>query len=101
MPRLLENLGAASFELTPDNLREIKAASDKMTFKGRVTLNTSRNWSAAERKRAETQSHTWVRFSSLTSAATFLEGSSGNGVRTSSEQRSIRAWQNLLNESRW
>ena len=33
-PRLLENLGAASVELTPDDLREINAASDKMTFQG-------------------------------------------------------------------
>ena len=31
-PRLLENLGAASVELTPDDLREINAASDKITF---------------------------------------------------------------------
>src|SRR5882724_6241470 len=30
-PRLLENLGAASVELTPDDLREINAASDKIT----------------------------------------------------------------------
>jgi len=33
-PRLLENLGAASVELTPDDLREINASSDKMTFQG-------------------------------------------------------------------
>jgi len=33
-PRLLENLGAASVELTPDDLREINAASDKITFQG-------------------------------------------------------------------
>jgi aryl-alcohol dehydrogenase-like predicted oxidoreductase len=32
--RLLENLGAASIELTPDDLREINAASDKITFQG-------------------------------------------------------------------
>ena len=33
-PRLLENLGAASVELTRDDLREINAASDKITFQG-------------------------------------------------------------------
>jgi len=33
-PRLLENLGAASVELTPDDLREINAASDTITFQG-------------------------------------------------------------------
>jgi len=33
-PRLLENLGAASVELTPEDLREINAASDKITFQG-------------------------------------------------------------------
>ena len=33
-PRLLENLGAASIDLTPDDLREINAASDKITFQG-------------------------------------------------------------------
>ena len=33
-PRLLENLGATSVELTPDDLREINAASDKITFQG-------------------------------------------------------------------
>ena len=33
-PRLLENLGAASVQLTPDDLREINAASDKITFQG-------------------------------------------------------------------
>jgi len=33
-PRLLENLGAASVEVTPDDLREINAASDKITFQG-------------------------------------------------------------------
>jgi len=32
--RLLENLGAASVELTPADLREINAASDKITFQG-------------------------------------------------------------------
>jgi aryl-alcohol dehydrogenase-like predicted oxidoreductase len=34
LPRLLENLGAASVELTPDILREINSASDKMTLEG-------------------------------------------------------------------
>ena len=34
LPRLLENLGAASVELMPDDLREINAASDKITFQG-------------------------------------------------------------------
>ena len=33
-PRLLENLGAASVELTPDDLREINAVSDTITFQG-------------------------------------------------------------------
>jgi len=33
-PRLLENLGAASVELTPDDLREINASSDKITLQG-------------------------------------------------------------------
>jgi aryl-alcohol dehydrogenase-like predicted oxidoreductase len=33
-PRLLENLAAASVELTPDDLREINATSDKITFQG-------------------------------------------------------------------
>ena len=33
-PRLLENLASASVELTPDDLREINAASDKITFQG-------------------------------------------------------------------
>jgi aryl-alcohol dehydrogenase-like predicted oxidoreductase len=34
LPRLAENLGAASVELTPDDLREINAASDKITLQG-------------------------------------------------------------------
>jgi aryl-alcohol dehydrogenase-like predicted oxidoreductase len=34
LPRLLENLGAASVELTPADLREINAASDKITLQG-------------------------------------------------------------------
>jgi aryl-alcohol dehydrogenase-like predicted oxidoreductase len=34
LPRLLENLGAASVELTPDVLREIDAASAKITLHG-------------------------------------------------------------------
>src|SRR5207342_2101616 len=34
MPRLLENLGAASVELTPGDLREINAASDEITLQG-------------------------------------------------------------------
>ncbi len=34
LPRLLENLGGASIELTPDDLREINAASDKITLHG-------------------------------------------------------------------
>lgn len=34
LPRLLENLGAVAVELTPDNLREINAASDKLTLQG-------------------------------------------------------------------
>ena len=33
-PRLFENLGAASVELTPDDLREINAASNKITIQG-------------------------------------------------------------------
>ena len=33
-PRLLENLRAASVELTPDDLREMNAASDKIAFQG-------------------------------------------------------------------
>jgi aryl-alcohol dehydrogenase-like predicted oxidoreductase len=32
--RLVENIGGASLELTPDDLREINAASDKMTLQG-------------------------------------------------------------------
>ena len=34
LPRLLENLGAVAIELTPDNLREITAAADKITLQG-------------------------------------------------------------------
>ena len=34
LPRLLENLGAASVELTPGDLREINAAADKITLQG-------------------------------------------------------------------
>jgi aryl-alcohol dehydrogenase-like predicted oxidoreductase len=34
LPRLLENLGAASVELTPGDLHEINAASDKITLQG-------------------------------------------------------------------
>ncbi len=34
LPRLLENLGGATLELTPDDLREIKAASDQITLQG-------------------------------------------------------------------
>jgi len=34
LPRLLENLGAASVELSPGDLREIIAASDKITLQG-------------------------------------------------------------------
>src|SRR3981189_3206304 len=34
VPRLLENLGAVSLELTPDDLREINATSDKITLQG-------------------------------------------------------------------
>jgi aryl-alcohol dehydrogenase-like predicted oxidoreductase len=34
LPRLLENLGGASIDLTPDDLREINAASDGMTLQG-------------------------------------------------------------------
>ncbi|MDB6025025.1 MAG: aldo/keto reductase [Verrucomicrobiales bacterium] len=34
LPRLLENLGAVALELTHDDLREINAASDKITLQG-------------------------------------------------------------------
>ncbi len=34
VPRLLENLGAVAVELTPDNLREITAAADRITLQG-------------------------------------------------------------------
>ncbi|HXN35194.1 MAG TPA: aldo/keto reductase [Opitutaceae bacterium] len=34
LPRLAENLGSASVELTPDDLREINAASDRITLQG-------------------------------------------------------------------
>src|SRR6266540_4216431 len=34
LPRLLENLGAASVELTPDDLLEINAASEQITLQG-------------------------------------------------------------------
>jgi aryl-alcohol dehydrogenase-like predicted oxidoreductase len=34
LPRLLENLGAASVELTPADLREINTASDNITLQG-------------------------------------------------------------------
>ena len=34
LPRLFENLGAVSLELTPDDLREINAISDKITLQG-------------------------------------------------------------------
>ena len=34
LPRLLENLGAVAVELTPDDLREINAAADKITLQG-------------------------------------------------------------------
>jgi len=34
LPRLIENLGAASVELTPGDLREINTASDKITLQG-------------------------------------------------------------------
>src|SRR5476651_1403020 len=34
LPRLIENLGAASVELSPADLREINAASDEMTLQG-------------------------------------------------------------------
>jgi aryl-alcohol dehydrogenase-like predicted oxidoreductase len=34
LPRLLENLGGASLELTPDDLREINASSAKITLQG-------------------------------------------------------------------
>ena len=34
LPRLLENLGAASVELTPGDLREINTAADKITLQG-------------------------------------------------------------------
>src|SRR5271169_2909702 len=34
LPRLLENLGAVAIELSPDELREITAAADKITLQG-------------------------------------------------------------------
>jgi aryl-alcohol dehydrogenase-like predicted oxidoreductase len=34
LPRLLENVGAASIELTPADLREINAACDRITLQG-------------------------------------------------------------------
>jgi aryl-alcohol dehydrogenase-like predicted oxidoreductase len=34
LPRLVENIGGASLELTPDDLREINAASNKLTLQG-------------------------------------------------------------------
>jgi aryl-alcohol dehydrogenase-like predicted oxidoreductase len=34
LPRLLENIGAVSVELTPGDLREINAAADKITLQG-------------------------------------------------------------------
>ena len=34
LPRLFENLGGASLELTPDDLREINASSAKITLQG-------------------------------------------------------------------
>jgi len=34
LPRLIENLGATSVELTPGDLREIKSASDRITLQG-------------------------------------------------------------------
>ena len=34
LPRLLENLGAVAVKLTADDLREINAASDKITLQG-------------------------------------------------------------------
>ena len=34
LPRLIENLGAASIELTPGDLQEINSASDKITLQG-------------------------------------------------------------------
>jgi aryl-alcohol dehydrogenase-like predicted oxidoreductase len=34
LPRLLENLGAVAVELTPNDLREINAAADKITLRG-------------------------------------------------------------------
>ena len=34
LPRLIENIGGAALELTPDDLREINAASDKLTLQG-------------------------------------------------------------------
>ena len=34
LPRLIENLGGASLELTPDDLREINASSAKITLQG-------------------------------------------------------------------
>ena len=34
LPRLVENIGGAALELTPNDLREINAASDKLTLQG-------------------------------------------------------------------
>ena len=34
LPRLVENIGGAALQLTPDDLREINAASDKLTLQG-------------------------------------------------------------------
>jgi aryl-alcohol dehydrogenase-like predicted oxidoreductase len=34
LPRLLENLGAVVVDLTPGDLREINAASDKIVLQG-------------------------------------------------------------------
>jgi aryl-alcohol dehydrogenase-like predicted oxidoreductase len=34
LPRLIENLGGATLELTPEDLQEINAASDKITLQG-------------------------------------------------------------------
>ena len=34
LPRLVENIGGAALELTPDDLHEINAASDKLTLQG-------------------------------------------------------------------
>ena len=34
LPRLVENIGGAALELTPDDLREINAASDKLMLQG-------------------------------------------------------------------